>query len=244
MKTLLWIDDDEKLIDASIPVFLNNSFSILKATNTSRALSILREEELDGVLLDVRLRGGEDGLELLQGIRRLYPTLKVAIFTGYPEYDDHVHSEELGASAYLEKIKKAFPLDPEKQHRFFQALHKVFPAKPSQNPPASKSKDMKQRPTANLWTSGLFFLLLVAVVIASIGILAQNVTPWVLPIALIAGILLIVIVGGLVLRAQGEAGLSQRNFVTLILETLKLVPLLRKESGEDVTKANSTDEAK
>ena len=126
MKTLLWIDDNEKLVDASTPVFLENGFSVLKATNTSRALTILREEAIDGVLLDVRLRGNENGLELLQEIHHRHPNLRVVIFTGYPEYDDQFVAEKLGALLYFEKIRKSIPVHPAKQRRFFDTLHRAF----------------------------------------------------------------------------------------------------------------------
>jgi len=239
MKTLLWIDDDEKLIDASIPVFLKNGFAVLKTTNITNALSVLRTEEPDGVLLDVRLRGEENGLEILPEIRRLYPTLKVAIFTGYPEYDDHVQAEELGASAYLTKIKKSFPLDTDKQRRFFQALDRIFPSKKSQIASTPSPSTTKQKnDTLALWGNGLFYILLFAIIITGIGVLSNNVSPWALPIVLIAGILLFSIIGAFVLRSQGNSGLSQKNFLKLILEAFKLVPLLRKSDSNP----NETDE--
>jgi ActR/RegA family two-component response regulator len=229
MKKILWIDDDEKLIDNSAPIFLKNGFYILKATTTSRALTILREEKLDGVLLDVRLRGGESGLELLREIRHHYPTLKIAIFTGYPEYDDHVLAEAIGASAYLAKLKKSIPLDMEKQHRFFQALSQIFSESQERS---SSITTPKATGISSLWSNGLFFLILFIVVIVAVGVLSKNVSPWVLPITLIAGVLMLIIVGAFVLRTQGDAGLSQRNFVTLLLETLKRVPLLKQQSEE------------
>jgi len=127
MKTILWIDDNEKLVETSTPVFLENGFSVLKATNTSRALTILREQAIDGVLLDVRLRGDENGLELLREIHHRHPNLRVVIFTGYPDYDDQLVAEESGASLYFEKIRKSIPANPAKQRKFFDTLHRVFP---------------------------------------------------------------------------------------------------------------------
>jgi DNA-binding NtrC family response regulator len=128
MKKILWLDDNEKLIDWSIEVFQENGFDILKATTISRALTILRTEKLDGVLLDVKLQGGEDGLELLQEIHVHYPTLKVVIFTAYPDVMDHIFAQRFGASFYLEnsfaKIEK--PIPPEQLSRFFAVLRQLF----------------------------------------------------------------------------------------------------------------------
>ena len=237
MKTLLWIDDDDKIIDAAAPVFQENGFVIIKATNTTRALAILRDHELDGMLLDVRLRGGESGMELLEEIRRLYPTLRVAIFTGYPEYDDQVRAGELGALAYLWKIRKSFPLQPDKQRRFFQSLHKIFPGRVPPDTSAMRSKEQAISPST-LWGGGLFFILLFAVIVAGVGILSSTVSLWVLPVALVASVLLYAIVGAFVLRAQGDTGLSQKNFLSLTVETLRFVPLLRKQGKGDSGKTD------
>jgi DNA-binding NtrC family response regulator len=106
MKTILWIDDNERLVDASTPVFLENGFVVLKATNTSRALTILREAQIDGVLLDVRLNGNENGLELLQEIHHRHQDLRVVIFTGYPEYDDQLAAEKSGGFSIFRKDQK------------------------------------------------------------------------------------------------------------------------------------------
>jgi nucleoside phosphorylase/ActR/RegA family two-component response regulator len=124
MKNILWIDDDEELLNQSEPMFARYGFRIIKATTVGRALTMLRNERVDGVLLDVRLSGGESGLELLQELQTR--TLKVAVFTAYPDYEDHLTAEESGASAYFEKINKSIPLDPEQQRAFFAALHKIF----------------------------------------------------------------------------------------------------------------------
>lgn len=143
MKRILWIDDNERLVDASTPVFLENGFVVLKATNTSRALTILREEAVDGILLDVRLRGNENGLELLQEIHHRYPSLRVVVFTGYPEYDDQLAAEQFGASLYFEKVRKSIPANPAKQRRFFDTLHRAFPEE-SEHLPSSAVPSFKK----------------------------------------------------------------------------------------------------
>jgi DNA-binding NtrC family response regulator len=126
MKRILWIDDDARLIEEGAPLFLEYGFQIIAATNTSRALKTLRNEVFDGVLLDVRLRGGEDGLELLEEIHHIYPSLKVVVFTGYPAYIDRARAAKLGASVYFDKVDKSIPLDPKKQRDFFPASSRFF----------------------------------------------------------------------------------------------------------------------
>jgi ActR/RegA family two-component response regulator len=148
MKKILWIDDNETLINQGIPIFQENGFQIFKATNTSRALSLLREEKLDGILLDVHLNGGENGLDLLQEIHHFYPDIKIVIFTGYPEYNDHITSGEKGATAYLAKISKSIPLNPKKQKDFFSALHKLFSG--SETKSVDKGNNMSRATSAGM----------------------------------------------------------------------------------------------
>jgi CheY-like chemotaxis protein len=220
MTNILWIDDDEELLNQSEPMFARHGFRILKGTNTSRALTTLREERVDGVLLDVRLANGESGLELLQELRTR--DLKVAVFTAYPDYEDHLTAEESGAIAYFEKIDKSIPLEPEQQRAFFAALHKIFPL-------GGTMPQQKNSPQRDLWRGGLFFLLVFLVIIAGIAALERMVSPWLFPVALIACALLYTIIGAFILRQQGTSTLSEQSFLKLTLESLRLLPLLHKQ---------------
>jgi FixJ family two-component response regulator len=243
-KNLVWIDNDGRLIDNCMPIFQENGFNIFKATNTSRALTILREEsdKLDGILLDVRLSEEESGLELLKEISSRDTKLPVVVFTAYPDYHDHVISEQLGAT-YFEKIDKSIPLDEEKQRNFFQALHKLFSKKSTTDEPkhrgsldetkqllnSDKSNQNVKSNTIN-WINGLFFIFLLIMILLVISVFSKIVDPWIFPIALISCLLLFVLIGSFILRTQGNVALNQKNFLTLILNALRLLPLIRKKS--------------
>lgn len=125
MKTVLWLDDDLQLVDAGIPVFASYGFRIRKASSIEEASNILETEDIQGLLLDMYLADGEHGLDFLDLVREQYPSLRVAIFTGYPEYDEQFLAERLGAK-YLIKINKSIPLEPDQQRRFFFVLHQIF----------------------------------------------------------------------------------------------------------------------
>src|SRR5437588_11630985 len=98
MKRILWIDDDERLIDDWALVFSAYGLEVAKATNTSRALTVLRTQHIDGVLLDVRLGRDENGLEFLDDLRHRNATLPVAILTGNPDYGDWKDARVKGAA--------------------------------------------------------------------------------------------------------------------------------------------------
>jgi hypothetical protein len=81
----------------------------------------------------------------------------------------------------------------------------------------------KMRP--NPWVSGSFYLIAAVVIIVVLAVLGRSVDPWVLPLVLIAGPLLVLIVGALQLKSDGT--LPNETFLKLMLETLKRLPLLR-----------------
>ncbi|MET3178913.1 two component transcriptional regulator, LuxR family [Variovorax sp. YR750] len=63
-------------------------------------------EGLDVVLLDIALPG-RDGLDVLQALRKQWPTLPVLMLSTYPEKQYAVRCIKLGASGYLNKSADA-----------------------------------------------------------------------------------------------------------------------------------------
>ena len=147
MKSILWIDDDEPLMDSAEPIFARHGFHVIKAANTSRALTVLRTTRVDGVLLDVQLKGDENGLELLETLKAQYRNVPIVVFAAFPDYEDHVRAQRADASAYFAKIDKRIPLDPGEQRAFFGALHKLFPASGEANTMQSRTK----KPGESFW---------------------------------------------------------------------------------------------
>ena len=128
MKKILWIDDDRRLLDDSTPLFERNGLHVFKAGTVTEALSVLRDSasSIEGMIIDVKLAGGEDGLDLLDDLHHRFPDIPKVVFTAYPEYEDHLRAERDGAAVYFEKIDKSIPLDPAKQAKFFQTLHRAL----------------------------------------------------------------------------------------------------------------------
>jgi DNA-binding NtrC family response regulator len=61
----------------------------------------------DVLLLDINLPG-EDGLEVLENVRRRWPTLPVIVMTAFGGHQTADLARHLGASGYLDK---PFPMD-------------------------------------------------------------------------------------------------------------------------------------
>lgn len=129
MKVLLWIEDDQALIDRARPVFKAHGFLLLAAQDGAEAASLLEQQPVDGVLVDVRLARGEDGLQLIERFHAQFPSLPFVVFTGYPDYGDALTALDTGAKVYWPKVNKSIPLDPEKRRRFFDTLHQIFPGR-------------------------------------------------------------------------------------------------------------------
>ena len=60
------------------------------------------EQGLDVVLLDIAMPGG-DGLDVLQALRKQWPSLPVLLLSTYPEKQYAVRCIKLGAAGYLNK---------------------------------------------------------------------------------------------------------------------------------------------
>jgi small GTP-binding protein len=84
-------------------------------------------------------------------------------------------------------------------------------------------------PKRNPWTSGSFFLVALVVITAAFAIISTYVPWYAFPIILIAAILAVGIVGALQLR--NDEGLAETNFMTLMIETYKRLPLLKQDKS-------------
>ena len=233
---VLWVDDDQALVSASIPVFERHGFQVAVANTVSQALAFLRTmpSDLEGVLLDVRLKAGESGLELMREINARYPHLKLVILTGFPSYGENVEAIEGGANLYFAKFRKALPLDPIQQKLFFDSLRRAFAMSRRVQEPL-KTPDTPRR--HSLWLSGLFFLLLFVVVISGVLIVSRSVSPWVLPVVLVAGIIFYSVVGAFILRAQGDEVLKERTFLDLVKAALRYVPYIKTSADSGKKKS-------
>lgn len=77
-------------------------YEILEAGDGPAALELARGSRPDLVLLDMRLPG-MDGIEVLEGLKKIDETLPVVMITGYGHIQSAVDVMKLGASEYLQK---------------------------------------------------------------------------------------------------------------------------------------------
>jgi two-component system, NtrC family, response regulator AtoC len=100
-KTVLIVDDDEGMRD-TLSTILKREFRILRVANGELALSILNKEDVDLVLLDVRLPG-ISGFEVLRIVKENYSLVEVIMISAINEIETAVQAMKHGAYHYITK---------------------------------------------------------------------------------------------------------------------------------------------
>jgi len=100
--TVLIIDDDRDYLD-DIPAMLGDRYGCLTAPNGREGLRVFREQSVDLVLLDICLKDGYEGLELLQRFKQADPLIPVIMITNYDDVETVVKAMRLGAYDYFDK---------------------------------------------------------------------------------------------------------------------------------------------
>ncbi|MFC1838581.1 ATP-binding protein [Thermodesulfobacteriota bacterium] len=106
--TKVLVVDDEKVIrDGCSRVLTDNKYNVLRAENGKEAMDVLEKEEIDIVLLDLKMpvMGGE---EVLEQANKIYPELPIIIITGHGTIDTAVECMKKGAYDF---ITKPFQID-------------------------------------------------------------------------------------------------------------------------------------
>ncbi len=85
-KIVLVLDDDENVRKSFVDFFDDRGWKTLSAVTAEEALEVLTREQVDGVIVDIRLPG-MNGDEFIQTSRLIFPSLAYVICTGSPEYE-------------------------------------------------------------------------------------------------------------------------------------------------------------
>lgn len=102
MNRTVYIIDDEPSICVSLQLALKNLYRVKTFTSSLPALANMEAEGADIVLLDLRL-GEENGLEVLERIKRIDPNTEVIMMTAFGSIATSVNAMQKGAFTYLTK---------------------------------------------------------------------------------------------------------------------------------------------
>ncbi|MGZ4056191.1 MAG: sigma-54-dependent transcriptional regulator [Bacteroidia bacterium] len=102
MKTILIIDDEEKLRNLFGRIIKSEGFEVLEAADCKSGLKKLEQNNIDVILCDVKLPDG-NGVELINKIKAQYPLTEIILLTAYGNIKDGVQAIKNGAFDYLTK---------------------------------------------------------------------------------------------------------------------------------------------
>ena len=100
-KTVLIVDDDEGMRD-TLTAILKRDYRVLRVASGEAALPILNREDVDLVLLDVRLPG-ISGFEVLRILKENYSLLEVIMISAITDVETAVQAMKHGAYHYVTK---------------------------------------------------------------------------------------------------------------------------------------------
>jgi RNA polymerase sigma factor (sigma-70 family) len=103
MERILIVDDETPLAEALCELFELEHIAAAAAGDRAAAESMLATEHFAVIVADVRLRSEEEGLLLLETVRRLSPRSKIATMTGYATPALEQRLRALGARQVLSK---------------------------------------------------------------------------------------------------------------------------------------------
>ena len=134
---VLIVDDDDGVREA-LHLILDESYSVLDVADGRTALSLIREQPVDLVLLDI-LMPDVDGIEILQELRSFEPHLPVIMMTAVRTVLTAVASMKLGAADYITK--------PFAEANLLAAIHSALEQRRGRRVPADlKPLDPVARP--------------------------------------------------------------------------------------------------
>jgi two-component system, OmpR family, response regulator CpxR len=103
MPSKLLLVDDERTFAQTLSERLSlRDIGSLVAYDGESALNLIKEEEPEVMILDLKMPG-IDGIEVLKRVKQTNPQIEVIILTGHGTEADRQQCMELGAFAYLEK---------------------------------------------------------------------------------------------------------------------------------------------
>lgn len=127
---VLLVDDEKEFIETLAERLAVRGFIVQTAFGGDEALSKIKEEDFDVVVLDV-LMPGKNGIETLREIKSLKPLVNVIMLTGHATVETAIDGMKAGAFDYLMKptdtndlvgkITKAFNIKAEHEKRILKA---------------------------------------------------------------------------------------------------------------------------
>jgi DNA-binding response OmpR family regulator len=109
MNSILIVDDEEHILDLYEKELTEEGYEVKVAKNSAQALEIAEKEKVNLVVLDIKLKGEEDGLQTLSLLKKEYKDLPVILNSAYSTFKNDFQTwladDYLVKSSNLEEIK-------------------------------------------------------------------------------------------------------------------------------------------
>ncbi|HTR51852.1 MAG TPA: response regulator [Kofleriaceae bacterium] len=117
-RTLLVVDDDDRLRERLVAAFVDRGYRALGAKDHGEAIERANDGKIDRAVVDLRLPGVH-GLVVVRDLLALHSAAEIVVLTGYGSIATAVEAMQLGARNYLTKpanadqIHAAFDVEPD-----------------------------------------------------------------------------------------------------------------------------------
>jgi len=101
--SILIVDDEEGIRHGLFNFFKREGFRTFAEGDCKSAIKVTAQEKIDVAIVDIRLRGNKNGIDLIRDLKNIEPDLLIIIITGFGSIDTAVKSMKEGASDYILK---------------------------------------------------------------------------------------------------------------------------------------------
>lgn len=104
-KSVLIIDDEADIRDLLSDIFTDEGYMTYKAAHSEQALSFIKSESIDLIILDIWLENSDmDGVEILRHLKKTdYKDIPILMISGHGNVEMAVDAMKMGAFDFIEK---------------------------------------------------------------------------------------------------------------------------------------------
>lgn len=102
-ENILIVDDDKNMLEVLSLRLAAEGYQVTAVSCVSECLSTVENNVFDLALVDLKLAGEEDGIDLMEKIHQAVPEMPVIILTAYGTINTAVEAMKRGAYSYLTK---------------------------------------------------------------------------------------------------------------------------------------------
>ena len=103
---ILVVDDEIDFLETIVNRLKMRKLDAVGVESGEAALALLEQQLFDVVILDIKMPGGMDGIEVLREIKKMQPLVEVILLTGHASVETSIEGMKLGAFYYLLKPMK------------------------------------------------------------------------------------------------------------------------------------------